>query len=149
MEETLKKTISAGGVVRTLINNKIHIVLIRDNNKHDWVLPKGHQEEGETIEQTALREAKEETGLGELKLARKLGVKERLSFKKDEQKTIHYFLFDYLGEKLDKLEPTTEEDGRTLEPKWWPIDDLPRLFWDEQGELIEGNLGEIGNSVDY
>lgn len=52
----LKKTVSAGGIVRKIIDGKIHIVLTRDSEEHDWVLPKGHVEEGESIEQAVIRQ---------------------------------------------------------------------------------------------
>lgn len=45
----IKKTISAGGIVRNVINGKIHIVLIKETERPNWLLPKGHQEKGETI----------------------------------------------------------------------------------------------------
>ena len=49
---------SAGGVV--LLGNAI--LLLRKYNG-DWVLPKGKIEPGESHEEAALREVKEETGL--------------------------------------------------------------------------------------
>ncbi|MBI5061189.1 MAG: NUDIX domain-containing protein [Candidatus Aenigmarchaeota archaeon] len=54
----MKTEISAGGVV---FRGK-KILLIKDSYGR-WSLPKGHIEKGETAEQAALREIKEETGI--------------------------------------------------------------------------------------
>ena len=51
--------VGAGGVV---FNKRGEVLLIRDRQGY-WVFPKGHVDEGETIEQTALREVEEETGI--------------------------------------------------------------------------------------
>ena len=54
----LKEEISSGGVV--VFNNAI--LLLRKFNG-DWVLPKGKVEQGEILEQAALREVSEESGV--------------------------------------------------------------------------------------
>ena len=54
---------SCGGVVFTRQNGQIHYVIIRHLGGH-WGFPKGHMEPGETEQQTALREIREEVGLG-------------------------------------------------------------------------------------
>lgn len=54
----MKEVISAGGIV--YYNDKI-LMLKKKNG--DWVLPKGRIEAEETLEQTALREVKEETNI--------------------------------------------------------------------------------------
>lgn len=50
--------VAAGGVVRTPDH---HALMIYRNGR--WDLPKGHHEPGESIEQCALREVEEETGI--------------------------------------------------------------------------------------
>ncbi len=53
---------TAGGVIfRRNKKGEIEILLIQDS-KDRWTIPKGHIEEGETAEQTALREIHEEAG---------------------------------------------------------------------------------------
>jgi 8-oxo-dGTP pyrophosphatase MutT (NUDIX family) len=58
----LKKEISAGGVVYRLREGQLEIQLIEDRFGR-MTLAKGKMESGETIEQTALREIAEETGI--------------------------------------------------------------------------------------
>src|SRR5262245_51640057 len=54
----------AGGVVRSVRNGQPLFLLVRARRPpHDWVLPKGHIEEGETAEETARREVREESGV--------------------------------------------------------------------------------------
>ncbi len=69
-EELLKKftkkiplVVAAGGVVT---NKKGKVLFIYRNDK--WDLPKGKLDKGETIEECALREVEEETGVKKLKL---------------------------------------------------------------------------------
>lgn len=54
---------SAGGVVYRSTESGHDIVAVKRGRHTDWSLPKGHIEPGETREQAALREVKEETGL--------------------------------------------------------------------------------------
>lgn len=55
---------SAGGVIyRASATGEVEIALIATRGGTRWQLPKGTCEPGETVEQTALREVKEECGL--------------------------------------------------------------------------------------
>lgn len=58
----MKKEKSCGAVVYKKENKETFILLLKHNAGH-WSFPKGHVEEDETEEQTALREIKEETNL--------------------------------------------------------------------------------------
>ena len=58
---------SAGGVVYRLHEGGALFLLIRDSYQN-WGFPKGHLESGERAEDAALREVREETGIGDLAL---------------------------------------------------------------------------------
>jgi len=59
----MKKEISAGGVVYRKPDGRLEIQMIEDRFGRQ-TLAKGKMEPGETVEQTALREILEETGVG-------------------------------------------------------------------------------------
>jgi len=61
--------VAGGGVV---FNAEKDILLILRSGK--WDLPKGHQEKGESIEETALREVTEETGVAHLTLGKAIDL---------------------------------------------------------------------------
>lgn len=95
--------ISAGGVIVDKSS-----VLILKKYRGDWVLPKGRVEDGETFEETALREVQEESGL-ECEIKRYIGfVKYNYVHYDGEevQKTVHYF---YMTKPEGDLCPQKEE----------------------------------------
>lgn len=65
----LPNVIAGGGKV---FNSKGHILFIHRNGK--WDLPKGKAEANETIDQTALREVEEETGIRDLSICKPLEI---------------------------------------------------------------------------
>lgn len=75
----------------------------RSRDAVTWTLPKGTPDPGETIEQTALREVGEETGL-EVRIVSPLPSIE-YAFVQDGtriRKTVHYFLMEPTGGDLDR-----------------------------------------------
>jgi 8-oxo-dGTP pyrophosphatase MutT (NUDIX family) len=109
---------SAGGVVLRGSRNIYRVALVR---RHDgqWVLPKGHVEDGEELAQAALREVEEETGLPskDLFVADYLGAVPFRDFEGDPRKKLnHFFLMFYDGAPL---EMHTDEDH--LEAAWHPL----------------------------
>jgi 8-oxo-dGTP pyrophosphatase MutT (NUDIX family) len=84
---------SAGGVVV----RGATLLLISTQEGKRWQLPKGHIEEGETPEQAAVREVKEETGIAGRVVAR-LPEVEYWYVEKGKlrvHKRVDYFLLDY------------------------------------------------------
>ena len=59
----LKVEVAAGGLVRN--RRGLSLLFFR---RGAWDMPKGHQEPGETLEECALREVQEETGLNNLEI---------------------------------------------------------------------------------
>jgi 8-oxo-dGTP pyrophosphatase MutT (NUDIX family) len=133
-------TVAAGGVVIRKNNNKLYVALLRDKRFEDCMLPKGGAEKGESPEATAKREISEETGLNDLSMICKLGIKERLTFEKNEWRKAHYFLFATDQENGAQDLQAGEEDYVI---EWHNIDKLPLMFWPEQKELIEENKEKI------
>jgi 8-oxo-dGTP pyrophosphatase MutT (NUDIX family) len=58
-----ERVVSAGGVVWRRGESELEILLCYRKAENLWALPKGTPEAGETMEQTALREVREETGV--------------------------------------------------------------------------------------
>ncbi|RMA78623.1 NUDIX domain-containing protein [Metamycoplasma subdolum] len=53
---------SCGAIVFKKVNDLLHVLLV-EQNVGNWSFPKGHVEEGESEEETAIREVKEETNI--------------------------------------------------------------------------------------
>ena len=83
---------SCGGVV--IFRGKVLLLYKNYRNKYEgWVLPKGTVEQGETHEQTALREVLEESG-AKAKIVKYIG-KSEYSFNVPEnivEKEVHWYL---------------------------------------------------------
>lgn len=108
---------SAGGVVLRTIDGVVHALVIRDPYKK-WGLPKGHSEDGESPQETALREVQEETGLGDLRLGPELVTIDW--FFRAREKEIHKFATFYLMYS-DDGEPVPEQDEGITRCEWVPL----------------------------
>ncbi len=97
----MKRIFSAGGVVYRFENGDLKILLISTKEGKAWALPKGLIEKGETSEETALREIKEETGISG-KIVDKIGETSYWFVMEGEKyfKTVKYFLVEYTGGEI-------------------------------------------------
>jgi 8-oxo-dGTP diphosphatase len=115
------REVSSGGVIYRRHAGTIEVALIRVRNR--WGLPKGHVEEGESIDQTAVREVREETGL-EGRVSKKLGDI-RYSYRDKGTsgepvriyKRVSFYLLRYLkGDVRD-------HDHEVDEARWFPLEE--------------------------
>lgn len=113
--------VSAGAIILREIDGELKVALAEHHkyNIKTWVLPKGHIEIGESMEQAALREIYEEAGLTNIQLIKLLGSIMRTSVKSNGDvvdKTIHF----YLAYALGNAAPQTPLDEKYLGVSWFP-----------------------------
>jgi 8-oxo-dGTP pyrophosphatase MutT (NUDIX family) len=129
--------VSAGGVVYRRVDGRVEAVLCglagpdgssgpedsAANAGHGetfrWTLAKGTPEPGETLEETALREVREETGL-EVELDSSLGAINYWFADRDNQvryhKTVHFYLMAPVGGDTELHDPEFDV------VRWFPAD---------------------------
>ena len=106
--ERVRNAVSAGGVVYRRSQEGLEIVLCGRSGPGTWSLPKGTPDAGETIEETALREVNEETGL-RVALEEPLGnISYWFTQASDDvryHKTVHFYLMAERGGSVDLHDP--------------------------------------------
>jgi 8-oxo-dGTP pyrophosphatase MutT (NUDIX family) len=124
------KIIAGGGIVE----NEEGKILFQFRRGH-WDLPKGKLDEGETIEECALREVEEETGLRNIELRKPIGITTHFYTERDEdiEKETHWFAMKVAGEQ--ELTPQIEEDITEL--RWVGKDELEDYLTNTFDNIIE------------
>ena len=136
---------SAGGIVVRFENKVPHLVVgsrRRDRDLVTWTLPKGTPNEGETREQTAVREVAEETGL-EVRITGPLDSIEYWFVQRGVRihKTVHYFLMEQTGGDLDR------HDHEFEHVRWISFAEAPAvLTFETERALVARAASTIGAS---
>lgn len=118
IQEIVREPTSGGIVFRLTADQKdVEILLIQDS-KGRWTIPKGHIEPGETAKMTARREIEEETGLKNFSVLTWLG---KIHFKyRRADKLVLMTTQIYLVQSLDAREmPMGEKWMRGI--NWFPF----------------------------
>jgi 8-oxo-dGTP pyrophosphatase MutT (NUDIX family) len=114
---------SAGGVVHRSVDSVIEILLVHRRTPVLWALPKGTPDAGETLEETAIRETREETGI-DVAIEASLGsiryffVRGTTRF----HKTVHFFLMRPIGGAIEL------HDEEFDEVRWVPVEEALALM---------------------
>jgi len=125
---------TSGGIVFRFTNDQkdIEILLIQDA-KERWTIPKGHIEPGETAKMTARREIEEETGLKNVSVLSWLG---KIHFKyRRQDKLVLMTTQIYLVQALDHNEsPMKEKWMRGIQ--WFSFNDALNVIEYEDIERL-------------
>ena len=139
---------SAGGIVIRFQDAVPQFVVGRRRRERDgaaWTLPKGTPISGETLEQTAVREVGEETGL-KVRIVSPLDAIKYTFVQRGTRinKTVHYFLMEPIGGSLE------DHDHEFEEVRWISFQDAPALLSFETERslvgLAAGRLSELRNA---
>ena len=121
---------AGGGLVS---NRRGDFLLISRNGL--WDLPKGHQDPGEDISVTALREVQEETGIDELALRDLICITDHCYIRDGKWHLKHTWWYDMLYTNPTDLTPQTEED--ITKAAWVAKSSLPPYLLNTYPSIIE------------
>jgi 8-oxo-dGTP pyrophosphatase MutT (NUDIX family) len=135
---TTRFQLSAGGVVcRRSPAGQLEVALIATREGQRWGLPKGLVEEGEALEETALREVREETGLAAEALERLEPIEYWYWWSEDGEKVryhkkVYYFLMAYRGGDVAR------HDFEVDDVRWFPIEEaIERASFQTERDVLQ------------
>jgi ADP-ribose pyrophosphatase YjhB (NUDIX family) len=121
---------AGGGLVE---NRRGDFLLINRNSL--WDLPKGHQDPGEEISVTALREVQEETGIDKLELKELICITDHCYKRNDIWHLKHTWWYRMLDCKPIDLIPQREED--ISKAAWVAKSSLPPFLQNTYPSIVE------------
>lgn len=133
IQEVVREATAGGVIYRVTKAGDLEILLVADHRDR-WMIPKGHIEEGETAQETAMREIGEEAGVHELEPICWLG---KTHFRYRRKNTLvlmstQVYLFKALGD-TNKIKKEEWMNGI----KWFKFNDaLEAIEYEDTGKLM-------------
>ena len=113
------------------VRNRCEVLLVRASRRDEWVLPKGHIERGESAEEAALRELREEGGVAG-RILRGLGVR---NF--GPSKRVAFFVVEATD---------TVETSESRQPRWCSLDEALALTrYEDTRALLREAMQEVSS----
>jgi 8-oxo-dGTP pyrophosphatase MutT (NUDIX family) len=128
---------------RSAVTGEVSVALVGRLRPHRWALPKGTPQLGETLEETAVREVAEETGL----MARIVQPLDQITYwfvwgGVRHNKTVHFYLMEMLGGD------TADHDGEYDVVEWFPIGiALRNLSYPNEARVVEKARQALADAV--
>jgi 8-oxo-dGTP pyrophosphatase MutT (NUDIX family) len=135
----VEREFSAGGLVIRRFHGRPFLAAVRVKKGTVLALPKGHIDKGESAEQAATREVREETGL-EAEPVEKLGDIRYWYSRRGERvlKVVSFWLFRYRSGSV------RDHDHEVDSAEWVPLDEAPRaLAYKGEREMAEAALSRV------
>ena len=129
----VRDAIAAGGVVMRGTEDSREVIVAGRESDRTWVFPKGTPDHGETIEETALREVREESGL-DVDIVRPIGTIDYWFAVPGERvhKIVHFFLMTSSGGD------TSRHDHEYDDVRWVPVADARRMLtYDTYRDMLD------------
>jgi 8-oxo-dGTP diphosphatase len=128
---------AAGGIVVRTTTEGPEVLVVHRPRYDDWSFPKGKQDEGETDEETALREVYEETAV-RATLGPALG-EVRYRDQRGRPKVVRYWIM----EPIDDHFPPRRADDEVDLVRWCRPADAARLLTYAHDRALLDRLGEL------
>lgn len=129
--------VSAGGVAFRRGADSIEVALVAIGRDHRWQLPKGLIDPGETDEQAALREVREEAGI-ECSIVERLDTIDYWFNASYDgpltryHKHVHFFLMEYVAGDV------ADHDDEVEDARWFAIQEASRvLAFESERKMLE------------
>lgn len=146
IKEVVREPTAGGVIFRAAKKGTGTEILLIQDAKNRWTIPKGHIEENEKARDTAAREIREETGLKELQVYSWLG---KINFRYRRQSSLVLMTTEiYLVKALGDTDDLTPEDWMNG-IKWFPAaeavdviayEDISKLILLALRKIREGKL---------
>ncbi len=129
----MKREFSAGGIVFKTVRSQGQVLLTKHSQNKHWSFPKGLIDPGQTTEEAALREVREEGGV-EAEIVDKVGYSKYVYTLNGEKifKVVTYFLMRYLSGNPSDHDWEVEEAG------WYEVDEaIKQLTFSQDKALLK------------
>lgn len=145
LEDYPRPSVTADVIIFTLRENDLHVLLIKRGHspfEGMWAIPGGFVDIGESLEEAALRELEEETGVRDVYLEQLYTFGDPGRDPRGRVITVAYFALV----PATAIHPRAGDDA--AEARWWSVCDLPPLAFDH-ADILAYALQRLRYKLEY